>query len=145
MGFHPRGISGQQDPLGTPVSRTTVGFDASRHYKTWLYPFPWPCAELLCFQLCFAEVWQLPGQVRYTLGSKHEAGAWLSFLHKPDCFTVHTTDWWCLLPSQLSCKRLTGPSNPACDLISVLTTTFFLNESVGLGRVISGTKFTQQN
>jgi len=38
-----------------------------------------------------------------------------------------------------------APCDLACDLISVLTTTFFLNEPVGLGRVTDGTKFTQQN
>lgn len=38
-----------------------------------------------------------------------------------------------------------GPCDPAYDLVSVLTTTFFLNEPVGLSRVTGGTKFTQQN
>lgn len=38
-----------------------------------------------------------------------------------------------------------GPCDPACDPISVLTTTFFLNGLVGLGRVTGGSKFTQQN
>lgn len=69
-----------------------------------------PRAELPELRLFFVKGWQLPSQVRYTRGAKREAGAWLSFLHIPDCFTVHTADWRCLLPSQLSCKRLTGPS-----------------------------------
>lgn len=68
-----------------------------------------PCAELPQLCLLFAEAWHLPGRVTYTLGVERVAGAWLSFLHTPDCFTVHRTDWQCLLPSQLSCKRLTGP------------------------------------
>lgn len=63
--------------------------------------------------------------------AEQEVGAWLSFLHVPDCFTIHSR---LAAPPTLSAvmyktvRAQFCPCDPACDLVSVLTATFLLNK-----------------
>lgn len=141
------GSNGQQVPLGTdsPYGQNCCGIWWDSRWKMPASTTKHNSTHSLDPVLFWgtAAAWQ----VRYTLGAKHEVGAWLSFLHIPDSFMVHTTDWWCLLPSELSCMGLTGPSllcvtQLEISFLSLLPPFFWISL---LASVIGGTKFTQQN
>lgn len=78
------------------------------------YRWRMPCAELPQLHLSFAEAEQPPGQARHTLGVSRRCLGVLPAHAR----LLHTTAWQCLPPSQLSCRRLTGPSSvPVAQLV----------------------------